>query len=174
MGLLALDEVLRRRPGTRIVLFGDTKVPRLRFPHEFAGVLDPATLAQLYNEAAIGCVISLTNYSLIPKEMMACGLPVVDVHHPSVLSVFGGQEQQVIELADTDFLSMADSLTSLLDDPERRRRIGAAGREFVQGMTWSAATDQIEDAVRRRLAERWSQALDGDQSRSASVPSARR
>jgi glycosyltransferase involved in cell wall biosynthesis len=173
MGLLALDEVLRRRPGTRIVLFGDTKVPRLRFPHEFAGVLDPATLAQLYNEAAIGCVISLTNYSLIPKEMMACGLPVVDVRHPSVESVFG-RGDEVIALADMNFVSLADTLVSLLDDTERRQRIGAAGRGFVQGMTWTAAADQVEAAVRRKLTARWAAALEGAQSRSASVPSARR
>ena len=174
MGLLALDEVVRRRPGTRVVLFGDTKAPQLSFPHQFVGVLDAAALARLYNEATAGLVISLTNYSRMPKEMMACGLPVVDVRHPSVVSAFAADEQ-VIELADMHFVSIADRLVALLDDSERRSRLGEAGRNFVQGMTWTAAAGQIEDAVRGRLAERWSEAVDGgDQSRSASVPSARR
>jgi glycosyltransferase involved in cell wall biosynthesis len=173
MGLLALGEVVRRRPGTRVVLFGDTRAPRLPFPHEFAGVLDEPALARLYCEATAGLVISLTNYSRMPKEMMACGLPVVDVRHPSVVSAFPAGEQ-VIELADMDFVSIADRLEALLDDAERRKRLGEAGRNFVQGMTWAAAADQIEHAARRRLAEHWSAALDGDQSRSTSVPSARR
>ena len=32
-----------------------------------------------YAEAAVGLCLSLTNYSLIPQEMMACGLPCVDL-----------------------------------------------------------------------------------------------
>ena len=41
LGLLALDELVRRRPGLRVVLFGDTKPPRGAVPdYEFGGVLD--------------------------------------------------------------------------------------------------------------------------------------
>jgi glycosyltransferase involved in cell wall biosynthesis len=159
LGYLALDEVVRRRPGTNVLMFGDTEVTPLRFPHGFAGVLDPPELASLYNRAAVGVVVSLTNYSLIPKEMMACGLPVVDVRHPSIMSVFDSPEP-VIELADMDFLSLADSIVSLLDDPARRRQMGAAASEFVRGMTWAAAADQIERIARRRLADRWAAALE--------------
>jgi O-antigen biosynthesis protein len=160
MGLLALDELVRRRPGTRIVLFGDTKPPKVPFPHEFAGVLDAPTLARLYNEATAGLVISLTNYSRMPKEMMACGLPVLDVNHPSVVSAFAAGEP-VIELAEMNFVSIADRLESLLADDARRERLARAGREFVQGMTWAAAAGQIERACRLRLAERWTGALAG-------------
>ena len=169
LGLLALDELVRRRPGLRVVLFGDTRTPRASFPHEFAGVLDTERLARLYNEATAGLVISLTNYSRMPKEMMACGLPVVDVRHPSVLSAFD-PAQDVIELADPDFASIAARLDALLADSERRRSLSVAARAFVSGMTWEAAAGHVEAAVRRRLAERWEAA----QSRSASVDAARR
>ena len=169
LGLLALDELVRRRPDLRVVLFGDTRPPRASFPHDFAGVLDAAALARLYNEATAGLVISLTNYSRMPKEMMACGLPVVDVNHPSVLSAFPA-EQDVIEVADPDVAAIADRLDALLADAERRRRLARAAREFVSGMTWKAAAEQVEAAARRRLAERW----DAAQSRSASVDAARR
>jgi O-antigen biosynthesis protein len=171
LGLLALDELVRRRPGLRVVLFGDTRPPRASFPHEFGGVMDAESLARLYNQATAGLVISLTNYSRMPKEMMACGLPVVDVNHPSVLSAFQGQD--VIELADPDFVSIADRLDALLADGERRRMLSAAARQFVSGMTWSAAAGQVEAAVRARLGERWL-AAGSDQSRSASVDAARR
>ena len=154
MGFLALDELARRRPGLRVVLFGDTKPPRVPFEQEFRGVLDAGSLADLYNEATVGLVISLTNYSRMPKEMMACGLPVVDVRHPSVVAAFAS-DQQVIELADMDFMSIADHLELLLDDPGRRAALADAAREFVAGMTWEAATDQIERSVRRHLAARW-------------------
>ena len=171
LGLLALDELVRRRPGLRVVLYGDTKPPRAPFPHEFGGVLDADSLARLYNEATAGLVISLTNYSRMPKEMMACGLPVVDVNHPSVLSAFRGED--VIEVAEPDFVSIADRLDALLADRQRRRTLSAAAQAFVSGMTWTAAAGQVEAAVRARLAERW-RAAASDQSRSASVDAARR
>jgi O-antigen biosynthesis protein len=134
-------------------------------------VLDADSLARLYNDATAGLVISLTNYSRMPKEMMACGLPVVDVNHPSVLSAFRGED--VIEVAEPDFVSIADRLDALLADRQRRRTLSAAAQEFVSGMTWTAAAGQVEAAVRARLAERW-HAATSDQSRSASVDAARR
>jgi glycosyltransferase involved in cell wall biosynthesis len=96
----------------------------------------------------------------MPKEMMACGLPVLDVNHPSVVSAFAAGEP-VIELAEMNFVSIADRLESLLEDDARRERLARAGREFVQGMTWAAAAGQIERACRLRLAERWTGALVG-------------
>ena len=36
-------------------------------------------LADLYRESTIGMVFSTTNPSLVPYEMMACGLPVIDL-----------------------------------------------------------------------------------------------
>src|SRR6185503_16886854 len=98
LGMLALEELIARRPGTRVIVFGDRKPPPAPFDYEFAGVLQPDELAQLYARATVGLVLSLTNYSLVPKEMMACGLPVVDVRGASAESVFG-REPGVIEMA---------------------------------------------------------------------------
>ena len=49
----------------------------------------PHQLARLFCEATVGLCLSLTNYSLIPKEMLACGLPCVDLRGASAESVFG-------------------------------------------------------------------------------------
>ena len=48
-----------------------------------------APLARAYSEATIGLVLSLTNPSLIPQEMLACGLPCVDVASESMLATYG-------------------------------------------------------------------------------------
>jgi len=117
-------------------------------------VLQPEELSQLYARATVGLVLSLTNYSLVPKEMMACGLPVVDVRGASAESVFG-REPGVIEMADADPLALAAALDSLLDDAPRRERMAATARRFVAGMTWTAATDQIEQALRGWMHQRW-------------------
>ena len=154
LGILALGELVRRHPELRVVLFGDVGPLRVPFPHESLGVLAAPALARLYSEATVGLVISLSNYSRMPKEMMACGLPVVDVRHPSVMSAFGSDED-VIGLAGMDLVSIADRLESLLDDPARRESLATAAESFVAPMTWQAAAEQVEAAVRRGLQARW-------------------
>ena len=158
LGVLALSELLRRRPGIKVLVFGDVNPPPAPFEYEFTGVLDPGSLAELYNRSTLGLVISLTNYSLVPKEMMACGLPVVDVRGSSAESVFGS-DGDVIELADADPESIASRMEALLDDRARRDRVAAAAQRFVSGMTWSAAAATIESHVVTWLGERWEHSL---------------
>ncbi|MEA2419888.1 MAG: hypothetical protein QOE60_2094, partial [Thermoleophilaceae bacterium] len=89
LGLLALDELSRRRPDLRIEMFGDPRPTDTTFPYEHLGIADPAELARRYCEATVGVCLSLTNYSLIPQEMMACGLPCIDLAGRSPEVVFG-------------------------------------------------------------------------------------
>ncbi|GAA4675500.1 glycosyltransferase family 4 protein [Phytohabitans rumicis] len=77
LGVLALREFHRRHPDHEIHLFGDPNA-RVPFPATNHGVLRPAALAELYNRCAAGIALSFTNLSLVPDEMLACGmLPVV-------------------------------------------------------------------------------------------------
>ena len=67
----------------------------------------------------------MTNYSLVPQEMLACGLPCVELDRPSTRSVFGADGP--VTLADFDADAIADGLERLLDDEaewERRSRLG--------------------------------------------------
>jgi O-antigen biosynthesis protein len=156
LGLLALEQLRAARPDVRIVLFGDAKPPRAPFDYEFVGVREPAELAWFYSRATIGLVMSLTNYSLVPKEMMACGLPVMDVRGSSAESVFGAASG-AIELVEPDPLAIAAGLEALLADPARRTRIADTAGHWVQGRTWGAAAETIESQLRAWLATRWEQ-----------------
>ena len=80
LGWLALTELKRRMPDVRVIAFGDDKPSgEPPFVHDHAGIVRPAELAALYSLGTVGLVLSMTNYSLIPQEMMACGLPCVDL-----------------------------------------------------------------------------------------------
>jgi O-antigen biosynthesis protein len=152
LAMLALDELHRRRPDVRIVLFGDTQPPNTTFPYEFLGVVSPEVLAWRYSEATVGICLSLTNYSLIPQEMMACGLPCVDLAGRSPEAVFGSEGP--VELAEPDPLAIADAAQALLDDERRWERRSAAGLAFVTDATWERAALQVEKGLRRALFER--------------------
>ena len=150
LAMLALDELHRRRPDVRIVLFGDTEPPETSFPYEFLGVVSPEVLAWRYSEATVGICLSLTNYSLIPQEMMACGLPCVDLAGRSPEAVFGSDGP--VELAAADPLAIASAAEALLADEallgttlglragvRRGRHLGAHGPSGREGPASSAA-----------------------------------
>jgi O-antigen biosynthesis protein len=152
LGLLALDELWRRRPDVRILMFGTDDEIRASFPYEPVGLVSPAMLAHRYCEATVGLCLSLTNYSLIPQEMMACGLPCVDLAGGSPEAVFG--QDGPIELAQPDPLSIADAVEALLEDHDRWRRRSEAGLAFVANATWERAAGQVEDGLRAALRAR--------------------
>ena len=152
LGLLALDELWRRRPNVRIVLFGDAERTDTSFPHEHLGVVAPQELARQYSEATVGMCLSLTNYSLIPQEMMACGLPCVDLAGRSPEAVFGSDGP--VELAAPDPIALADAIEGLLGDELRWRRRSDAGLAFAAGASWDLAARQVEAGLRQALRER--------------------
>ncbi len=152
LGLLALDELWRRRPDLRIVLFGDEDPAPTTFPYEHLGVASPEALARRYAESTVGLCLSLTNYSLIPQEMMACGLPCVDLAGRCPEAVFG--RDGPAELAEADPLAIADAVESLLDDEQRWLRRSEAGLAFVADATWDRAAGQVEEGLRTALRER--------------------
>jgi glycosyltransferase involved in cell wall biosynthesis len=152
IGLMALSELHRRRPDTRIVLFGDPGVLESPFPYEHHGVLSPQQLARLYNEATVGLCLSLTNFSLMPKEMLACGLPCVELAGVSAESIFGSSG--ALELAQLEPNAIADAMERLLEDEALWQQRSQAGIEFVASHTWDHATDEVEAGLRHALRER--------------------
>jgi O-antigen biosynthesis protein len=139
LGLLALEELVRRRPGVEVALFGEPRPLATRFRQ--LGVWAPRDLARLYNESAVGVVLSMTNPSLVPTEMLACGLPVVDVASDAMVATFG--RDGAIALAGFDPLALADAIEGALDAPPSR-----AGVEWVAGRTWENAAAQLEAGLR--------------------------
>jgi glycosyltransferase involved in cell wall biosynthesis/GT2 family glycosyltransferase len=152
IGLMALSELKRRRPDTRVVLFGADSPLHAAFPYEHLGVLTPEQLSHLYSQATVGLCLSLTNFSLMPKEMMACGLPCVELSGVSAESIFGADGP--LELAPLDPQRIADALEQLLDDRDRWERRSREGIQFVASHTWERATDEVEAGLRHALRQR--------------------
>lgn len=149
LGVLALEELHRRRPSVEIAFFGESRPLAVSYPVRELGVLDPAGLAHAYNSATVGLVLSLTNPSLVPTEMLACGLPVVDLATPSMLATFGADGP--ITLAAVDPVSIADALELVLDDLLLRAEKSRGGAEYAAGRSWPGAAAQVEAGLRDAL-----------------------
>jgi glycosyltransferase involved in cell wall biosynthesis len=151
LGLLALAELDRRRPGIEIAFFGEARPVAAPFPYRPLGVLEARELARAYSEATVGLVLSLTNPSLIPQEMLACGLPCVDVASDSMLATYGAGGPAT--LAPPEPIALCEAIEALLDDAARRERLVAAGLEWAAARTWPAAAAQVEAGLHAAVRE---------------------
>jgi glycosyltransferase involved in cell wall biosynthesis len=96
----------------------------------------------------------------MPKEMMACGLPCVELAGASAESIFGADGP--LELAPLDPFAIADALERLLTDEDRWNERSQRGLGFVRVHTWERAADAVEAGIRHalRLRERSLEAQD--------------
>ena len=150
LGLLALEDLHRRRPGVELALYGEARPIATRFPHTALGVQTGAQLAELYARATVGVVLSMTNPSLVPTEMLACGLPTVDLASDAMAETFGAGGP--VALAPFDPVALADAVDGLLADPGERARRAEAGLALAAQRSWPAAAEQVEAGLRAAVA----------------------
>ena len=149
LALMALQELKQRRPDLHVVSFGNKHVIDSPVDYKHLGVMAPEELSWVYSEGTVGLVLSLTNYSLIPQEMLACGMPCVDLAGVSAEGVFGANGP--VALSAFDPIALAAVIERLMSDEDEWQRRSNAGLEFVAGRTWDVATGQVEAGLRQAL-----------------------
>lgn len=133
LGTLALQEFHALRPDVQIGFYGSSHAANisLPFPVTHFGLLSgPNDLAELYSSSAAGLVFSTTNPSLVPYEMMACGLPVIDLNRPGNEANYGGRFD-IARLVDPDPRLMAQGIADLLDRGDELEARSKAGLSFA-------------------------------------------
>jgi hypothetical protein len=155
LGMLALEQFSARHPEITIHLVGQ-RVGRGRAPFPFVdhGHLDARDLAAVYRRCHAGLVLSLTNLSLLPAELLATGcIPVMnDADHTRAsfdnpFAVFSGARPD----------QLADALSRVVEHPldGASRAVAAAS---VAGRSWDLVADQIEAAFRSGVRARFDRA----------------
>lgn len=143
---LELVLVTRPQPGGRTeqlidrLAIGDA----VSFVH---GVSDEE-LVRLMGSAELACVPSLyEGFSLPTAELMACATPLVVSRAGAIPEVVGPDGECADLVAPGDVGELEAALAALLDDPERRARMGAAGRRRVEEMfSWRAVAATVAEA----------------------------
>jgi glycosyltransferase involved in cell wall biosynthesis len=150
LALAALTLLKQRRPEVNVVLFGSHNEIEVSFNCENLGVVAPPTLAALYRRSTVGVVFSLTTHSLVAQEMMAAGLPVVELAGDNVASALGPSGEVVVQ-SDPDPVAVAAEIEALIDDRERGAAMARRARGFVEERDWNRAGEQLERALRSFL-----------------------
>lgn len=142
LGLLALTLVHRASPETEFVFAGwDVSAFHIPFPHRNAGVVPHAALAEIYAGCDVALVLSLTNLSLLPIELMACGCPVVSNRGPNVEWQLRDGDNAL--LADATPQALSDALLRVLREPTLRRSLRDNGRRFAASADWAQEGERV-------------------------------
>ena len=127
----------------------------VRFVH---GISDEELVA-LMGSAEVACVPSLyEGFSLPTAELMACATPLVVSRAGAIPEVVGPDGECADLVTPGDVGELTAALEALLDDPERRARMGDNGRRRVQArFSWRAVADRVAEAYAATAADYWAE-----------------
>jgi hypothetical protein len=118
-------------PGT-VEFFGSDVRLNLPFPHAWHGEMAADRLAALFREATLGVALSEANPTTEAFEMMACGLPIVDIDYNEKHISYGGYD--TVRLARPEPQALADEIARLFHDQEARNLLASNAQRFAAQM----------------------------------------
>jgi glycosyltransferase involved in cell wall biosynthesis len=145
LGILALDIVAKKYPDVDFILAGwDCSNYFIPFRHLNAGNVPVANLPDLYSQCDVALVLSLTNLSLLPLEIMACGCPVVSNKGSSVEWLLNDENALLVDLT---VISLSNAIITLLEDEEMRSDLSMRGRKFASKTSWEVEAKKVVDLL---------------------------
>jgi glycosyltransferase involved in cell wall biosynthesis len=122
----------------------------------FVNGISDAELVQVMGSAEVACVPSLyEGFSLPTAELMACETPLVVSRAGAIPEVVGPDGECADLVTPGDVGEVLVALRDLLDDPDRRARMGANGRRRVlEHFSWHAVAVATAAAYEQAIADR--------------------
>jgi len=120
---------------------------RMRLPFGInLGKLTAIQLRALYSRAHVGVVASFSNVSLVPFEMLASGLPVIDFDGASTEAFFARDEMMFSGLSPHEFVA---SLHRIIDAPTSMAPLVRKAQQQLDGRSWENSARQFIEVLER-------------------------
>lgn len=148
LGIMALDIFHKKHPDYTITLAGwDVSEYDVPFPYKNLKTLALDELPEVYNECAAALVISLTNMSLLPLELLACGtIPVVtDGENNTMVS-----NNEFIHYAHPSPDALAEELSQIVEKNDLPMYAEKASAS-VQENDWEKAGSKMVTIIEREM-----------------------
>lgn len=145
LGVLALHRLHQKCPHLKVVFAGGNLARQsFAFPYEVHGKLNVRDLGALYNRCDAALVLSMTNVSLLPVELMACGTPVV--------SNTGAWVEWLLhdgnaKLAPPEIEALANAMLEVLSNTNEWQRLHAAGLVTASQSSWALEAEKVATAL---------------------------
>lgn len=147
LGILVLREVARRMPSVSITLAGwDMRSYEIPFKYENAGLVGLDKLGKLYKKCDVALVLSFSNVSLLPLELMACGVPVVSNKGPYTEWLLNDENS---ELADPTVESLSQAILSVLENVNLASRLRQGGLNFSDNTSWDLEVNKVANGLEK-------------------------
>lgn len=151
LGLLALNEITKRMPEVEVVFAGwDVRNYTIPFRHKNLGSVRQDKLADLYAQCDICLVLSGTNLSLLPLEVMASN-SVVACNRGANSDWLVNEDNSIIMDLDPD--DIADKICYYLQNKEELAEIRRRGMQFANDTSWEKEGDKVIAAVKKGIEE---------------------
>lgn len=144
LGVMALELFHQQHPEYEIVMAGwDVSGYDVPFPYTNHKSLSLDELSAVYNECSAALVISLTNMSLLPLELLSCGtIPVVNEgDNNSMVS-----SNPYIVYTPASPAVMAREMSSIVTRKDAVKHAREAS-ESVEGLGWDAAGEKFMNVI---------------------------
>lgn len=128
-----------------IYFFGFDKKYKVDVGHNL-GKLDKIQLAELYKNCDFGMVASMTNISLVPYEMLAMGLPLIEFLDGSFSSFF---PEGCATLINLDVHDLVDKLENSLKKPEIIQQQIKLAQDYLSKLSWDNSAKQFDESMRK-------------------------
>ncbi|MCR4625633.1 MAG: glycosyltransferase family 4 protein [Lachnospiraceae bacterium] len=131
--LINTSEKLKEKGITlEVIYFGEAKTFKAEGGTNL-GQLSHAEINELYKKADFGMVASMSNISLVPYEMHAAGLPVIEFADGSYPYFFGEDTALLTRIGEKD---IAELLINAASDPESLKAMTGKAAEKLKTLSW--------------------------------------
>lgn len=144
LGVMALEKFHSMNPEVEIIMAGwDVSNYEISFPYTELGVSDVDALPAIYNSCAAALVLSFSNLSLLPLELLSCGaIPVLNK---------GANNEMVV---DNEYIKYCESapgsLAKALDEAVNRAdqiEYAKKASESVSTQNWQESGDRFVSII---------------------------
>lgn len=112
------------------------------------GKLDKKSLMELYHNSDFGMCASLTNISLVPYEMLATGLPLIEFEEGSFKDFF---PEETAIITDFNYETLYRKLLMVLSDPEILEQRNNIAFKIMKELSWDNSGKQFISIIKKKV-----------------------
>jgi len=148
LGIMALQIFHEKMPDYTITLAGwDVSYYEIPFPYRNLKTLALSELSDVYNKCAAALVVSLTNMSLLPLELLAAGVIPVVTDGANNREVFNNKYIHFAHQSPDALAQELIDIVSKKDLPEYARDAS----QSIKELSWERSCAKLDGILRRQL-----------------------
>jgi len=151
IALKSLQIVQKKYPKLKIYVYGSAKRTIHEVKVKHLGVITAEQCNELYNKCKLGISMSSSNPSRLPFEMMAAGLPVVELYREN--NLYDLPEDSCL-LAESTPEAIATAIIKILESESLQKKMSKAGIAYMKDYPIERGFDEFADIINKYMNDR--------------------